>query len=723
MTNAAQNDEISYISGVNADGTIAAKAFFGWDGKTPAGYATGYTDARKWGSDAAGSGATISYYLDTHAAWTPNEAAAIRSGLALLSAVANISFSETTTADGAGISFLRGYDGKASTVSSAVGNSASAGVPGSRHLLQMTGATISIDTSVPGFGFSTPFGYGGMTLLHEEAHAIGLGHAGPYDETINTSAQQNGAYDSRLWSVMSYINPQDASAPYAGQYDVTGTNWNYQYPQTLMPLDILAAQSLYGVATNTPLSGGQTFGFNSNITGDIAPFFDFTKNTTPVVTLWDKGSDNTLDLSGFSTGSTVNLNQGTYSSADGLTNNIAIAYNTAIDTLVCGNGNDTVVCNNDGDTVYTGAGNDHITGGSGNDVLFGGTGTNLIDGGAGTNTAVFAGSRNAYNVTYNGDGSITVTGLNTNDTLTNIQTLRFANGASDFDGNGSADILWQNDNGQAAIWTMNGLSQTGGTPVGGNPGPSWHVVGSADFDGDGKADILWQNSDGTAAIWTMNGTTQTGGAIVGSNPGSSWHIKGAADFTGDGKADILWQNDDGTIAIWSMNGLTQTGSTILGNPGSSWHVIATADFNGDGKPDILWQNDNGAAAIWTMNGLNQTGGAIVGGNPGTSWHIKGAGDFNGDGKADILWQNDNGSAAIWTMDGLTQLGGSIVGGNPGSSWHAIRSTDVNGDGKADIVWQNDNGQVAVWTMSGVTQLGSTFVGGAPGSSWHVATAG
>ena len=78
-----------------------------------------------------------------------------------------------------------------------------------------------------------------------------------------------------------------------------------------------------------------------------------------------------------------------------------------------------------------------------------------------------------------------------------------------------------------------------------NPGPSWHVKDAADFNGDGKADILWQNDSGQAAIWTMDGMNLTGAGTVGPNPGPSWHVKDAADFNGDGKADILWQNDSG----------------------------------------------------------------------------------------------------------------------------------------------------------------------------------
>ena len=50
-----------------------------------------------------------------------------------------------------------------------------------------------------------------------------------------------------------------------------------------------------------------------------------------------------------------------------------------------------------------------------------------------------------------------------------------------------------------------------------NPGPAWHAVGARDFNGDGKADILWQNDNGTPAIWLMNGTSIIGGGAL-ANP-------------------------------------------------------------------------------------------------------------------------------------------------------------------------------------------------------------
>ena len=69
---------------------------------------------------------------------------------------------------------------------------------------------------------------------------------------------------------------------------------------------------------------------------------------------------------------------------------------------------------------------------------------------------------------------------------------------------------------------MNGTNIIGAAVVG-NPGPSWHALGTGDFNGDGFADILWQNSSGAVAIWEMNGTSLLDGAIL-ANPGPTWHI-------------------------------------------------------------------------------------------------------------------------------------------------------------------------------------------------------
>jgi Ca2+-binding RTX toxin-like protein/methionine-rich copper-binding protein CopC len=80
--------------------------------------------------------------------------------------------------------------------------------------------------------------------------------------------------------------------------------------------------------------------------------------------------------------------------------------------------------------------------------------------------------------------------------IANVSTLSFTTGkhlpGGDFDANLKSDILWQNDNGQADVWLMNGITVLSGNAIGGNPGTAWHVKGTGDFDGAGKADVLWR---------------------------------------------------------------------------------------------------------------------------------------------------------------------------------------------------------------------------------------
>ena len=103
---------------------------------------------------------------------------------------------------------------------------------------------------------------------------------------------------------------------------------------------------------------------------------------------------------------------------------------------------------------------------------------------------------------------------------------------------------------------MNGTNIIGAAVVG-NPGPSWHALRTGDFNGDGFADILWQNDSGEAAIWETNGTATNGTEANGTNvivaaslgnPGPDWHILGVGDYNGDGRSDILWQNSSGAVA-------------------------------------------------------------------------------------------------------------------------------------------------------------------------------
>ena len=281
------------------------------------------------------------------------------------------------------------------------------------------------------------------------------------------------------------------------------------------------------------------------------------------------------------------------------------------------------------------------------------------------------------------------------------------------------DILWQNTNGQVAVWEVEGTNVVGSGVVGPNPGPSWNVAGTGDFNDDSHSDILFQNSSGQVAIWELNGTNVISSGVVGPNPGQSWTEIGTGDFNDDGHSDILFQNTSGQAAIWELNGTNVIGSAVVGpNPGAGWNVVGTGDFNDDGHSDILFQNTSGQVAIWEMNGTNVIGSAVVGPNPGPSWSVVGTGDFNDDGHSDILFQNTSGQVAIWEMNGTNVIGSAVVGLNPGPSWKAVGTGDYNNDGHSDILFQNTSGQAAIWDMNGTNVIGGGVVGPNPGQYWR-----
>jgi len=106
------------------------------------------------------------------------------------------------------------------------------------------------------------------------------------------------------------------------------------------------------------------------------------------------------------------------------------------------------------------------------------------------------------------------------------------------------DIVLQNDNGDIAIWQLQIVGNQvvrqgpGGTdPTGfnlGNPGAGWHVVAVRDMNSDERADLLLQNDNGAAAVWTniqwtpgtTNGTHDGFNFTPQPNPNFhlDWHI-------------------------------------------------------------------------------------------------------------------------------------------------------------------------------------------------------
>lgn len=284
--------------------------------------------------------------------------------------------------------------------------------------------------------------------------------------------------------------------------------------------------------------------------------------------------------------------------------------------------------------------------------------------------------------------------------------------------NANKDILWQDNDGTAAIWKMSGSVRMSRVVRTETTGTSWKALGTGDFNGDGVGDIFWQNASGATAIWLMNtnGTISSQSWPLALN--SNWQFHGIGRADGNVTDDIVWRNtSNGTIAIWFMSGGTIGSTQYVSGPVNHWSLNTVADFNGDGKVDLFWRNTtSNATAVWLMNGatvVSEHWPMAV----GAEWQVGAQGDLNGDGKADLFWKSSSGATAIWFMNGGT-IQSQASPGPVDSGWVPRGAGDLNNDGRADILWTTGSGDNHIWFMNGAAVQSKMPLPPA-GTSWHV----
>lgn len=187
------------------------------------------------------------------------------------------------------------------------------------------------------------------------------------------------------------------------------------------------------------------------------------------------------------------------------------------------------------------------------------------------------------------------------------------------------DLLWFNPTtGERVLWRMDGTTKRSSVLFVPDRSAPGDLLGVGDFDGDGTVDLLWQQETGELLFWKMDGTQFVSEGRILSAGNESKSIDAAdrpnasslpepdtvavSQLSPPASAAIATEFDAAdpeTLGLESMASSTQedapAGEPVLAGElalsGSSsvllqspeWVLGGIADYNQDGKDDILWQ--------------------------------------------------------------------------------------------------------------------------------------
>lgn len=526
------------------------------------------------------------------AQFTTEQINATLSALAAWSDVASVSFTRVNPS---------GYSNDATILfggySSGQGGAAAfAYLPGPRSFESVAG-DVWVNISQTANRAPTLLSYGQHTLLHEIGHAIGLSHPAAYNasEGVNINYTTDAVYyeDSRQYTVMSYFSESN-----------TGGFYSNRFASAPMLDDIVAIQRLYGSNMSARV-GDTTYGFNSN--ADQAWYLATTASTALIFAIWDAGGSDTLDFSGYSVSQTIDLRQGAFSSAGGLTGNVSIAIGAVIENAIGGAGSD---------TIYGNSGDNRITGNGGGDT---------IDGGLGSDTVVFSGARADYVITIYGNYGTIFRGSEFV-TVRNVEYLSFADQSVGLEFGGglsvSGDIL---DNVIVGTLHSDALRGGGGADtLSGGGGADELYGGSGDdfLSGDFGDDLLvgglgndrldggegFDTADYSAFLGSRQGieVDLSSGVVFGSAGadtianvervlGTTYADRISGDqfantLLGGGGADALFGLEGNDVLTAGEPGLAGGAPDIIKGSNAANSTITTA-VNMDGAFDLIWRDD------------------------------------------------------------------------------------------------------------------------------------
>ena len=275
---------------------------------------------------------------------------------------------------------------------------------------------------------------------------------------------------------------------------------------------------------------------------------------------------------------------------------------------------------------------------------------------------------------------------------------------------GFSDLLVQGADGHHSVWELRDGGFVREIPLA--PAPAGTVLaGAGDYDGNGCADLLWQDRNTRRLhVWLLGSDGAVASArwleSVALPTEEAWQVAGSADVDGDGTDDIALHSAGlGQVELWLMDRGDVAETQRFDGHGHGWEVPALSDTDGDELAELIWYYP---AGDWLerLEPLTDEDGPFLMLVP--DWRPIGAGDFDGDGLDELFVHNQasGGSVVVARPQDKAASGrgaGPEIDFLPSALGFGlpVGFGDYDGDGLDDIAWMDiESGSITVWLEMG-----------------------
>ena len=269
-------------------------------------------------------------------------------------------------------------------------------------------------------------------------------------------------------------------------------------------------------------------------------------------------------------------------------------------------------------------------------------------------------------------------------------------------------LLWDNTNGQAAVWNLSDPNPAATASLYG-PFPGWTAKAIAQGP-DGNARLLWTNTNGQAALWNLADPNPAAtAALYGPYPG--WTATGFDRRPRQRRASLVGQHRRPRRPLEhhrpqpSRHGL---GRRTLLRLGGRRH----RDRRGQPRAAAVGQYRAGRSPSGTSPMPTRRRRRFWPGRT-SGWTAKRL-SVGTDNAAHLLWDNVSGQVAVWNLSDANPAATALLYG-PYGGWSG-QDLSVGADNKGRLLWDNVSGQNSLWNLADANPL-ATYTLAGPYCGW------